>query len=687
MIYLLETGICLSLLYLAYWLFLRKETYFNFNRMFLSGSLLLALTVPLLHLTLVIPQGSSLENPARRILGFRHGYEELVSMLDADFGTEPGIRHSAGRNRNRTMVEEAGRLPSGISQGSRPGGDSLSSQTSLALLPAKLSISELLFIIYLGGVIYFFARFVYLVIRLYLLANKNRVVRLDGFRMVEIEEEISPFSFFRFLFINQGVFNDSELQNVLEHEKAHIRQRHTTDHLFAHAFAVFQWFNPFAWQIRKALKTTHEYIADRQVINGGIERLDYQALLLRQVIGYHSVELVNNFNLKPIKKRIAMMNKNKSGLSAKLKATLVAPFAILLFFLFADFTLKGTGNGLSVNDPDLSGLWIKQTQDDFGDAIYIRESSFSFSKGIEIRDFHLKVGADALVLSERADSPGTSLRYQLEGDKLSLWWSNVEGTTYVRSSAKNTLDHYLSQCKQEIDLPYISHYRLMEPETSLCRISFGKDGGKGYTATFNGKGVSMQEITGLIEKEREKIFLMDQPLFTVMFLVDREVPMSQVDRIRQELRKTGSLHIAEGGYPHGDLELSPLIYHAVGLPRLLPPLNAKTLDKKEMEKLGGDLYTIDLSARNLSPREVDEGLQAHIGNSKEGKYVVSLEYDGEIPYGQYVEAVDMVWNVVYRFREGLSQKNYSLSYDELGPDLQREIRKAYPMALSENMHK
>jgi len=42
--------------------------------------------------------------------------------------------------------------------------------------------------------------------------------------------------------------------------------------------------------------------------------------------------------------------------------------------------------------------------------------------------------------------------------------------------------------------------------------------------------------------------------------------------------------------------------------------------------------------------------------------------------------------VVYRFREGLSQKNYSLSYDELGPDLQREIRKAYPMALSENMH-
>lgn len=34
-----------------------------------------------------------------------------------------------------------------------------------------------------------------------------------------------------------------------------------------------------------------------------------------------------------------MMNKAKSGLPAKLKATLVAAFAILIFFLFADFTL------------------------------------------------------------------------------------------------------------------------------------------------------------------------------------------------------------------------------------------------------------------------------------------------------------------------------------------------------------
>src|SRR5210317_158169 len=94
MIYLLETGICLSLLYLAYWLFLRKETYFNFNRLFLVGSILLALAVPLFHLSISIPQGSSLESPARGVLKFRKGYGEMIRYMDADFGTEPGLKHT-----------------------------------------------------------------------------------------------------------------------------------------------------------------------------------------------------------------------------------------------------------------------------------------------------------------------------------------------------------------------------------------------------------------------------------------------------------------------------------------------------------------------------------------------------------------------------------------------------------------
>ena len=688
MIYLLETAICLSLLFLAYWLFLRKETYFNFNRMYLVGSIVLSLLVPLLHLNLEIPLGSAWEKPARGISSFRTGYGELIRMLDADFGTEPGKEHLlSGHDRNIASDAngEIGILPREGRHGEQRGAGFDESGGYQDPGKGKTSLSELLMFIYIGGVVYFLARFAYLVIRLYLLAIRNRVSRQDGFRMVEINEEISPFSFFRFLFINSKSFADSEIEHVLEHEKAHIRQRHTTDHLFAHGLAVFQWFNPFAWQIRKALKTTHEYIADRQVIDRGFERIDYQALLLKQVIGYHSVELVNNFNLKPIKKRIAMMNKTKSGLPAKLKATLVAPFAILVFFFFADFTLKDTVGDSAVPGPDLSGLWIKQTGNEFSNALHIRNNRFSFTEGIEIREFYFQMESDALLLSQAQGSAGTRLPYEVEGENLIIWWNKAQSTTYVRTPADNTLDHYLSQWNQDIDLPYISHYRLLEPEESLCRIGFGKGLAGKNAVTFNGRAVALDELSGLIEKERENVFFLDQEQFTVMFLVDREVPMSQVDMIRQELRKTGSLHIAEGGYPHGDLELSPLIYHTVGLPRLLPPLNAKTLDKKEMDKLGARLHTIDLAKRNTTPRDLDNGLREFIAAHGDGKYVISLEYDGEIPYGQYVETVDMIWKTVYAFRDQLATERYNVSYDKLGDELQREIRKAYPMALSESM--
>jgi hypothetical protein len=83
---------------------------------------------------------------------------------------------------------------------------------------------------------------------------------------------------------------------------------------------------------------------------------------------------------------------------------------------------------------------------------------------------------------------------------------------------------------------------------------------------------------------------------------------------------------------------------------------------------------------------LDQGLREFIAAYYDGSYVISLEYDGEIPYGQYVETVDMIWKTVYGFRNKLATERYNVSYDKLGDELQREIRKAFPMALSESMN-
>jgi hypothetical protein len=683
MIYLLETGLCLSLLYLAYWLFLRKETYFNFNRLFLVGSLILALIVPLVHMSFMIPQGSSLERPARNITKFRSGYEEMIRWIDADFGAEPGREHSVGNSKGlNPQMDERGQIPVAGAHGSQMENAGAETGKQKAGWRNNFSFSRILLFIYIVGVVYFLSRFIYLVVRLFLLAKRNRVTRQAGFRMVEIQEDISPFSFFRFLFINNRSLDESELDHVLEHEKAHIRQKHSMDHLFAHTLAIFQWFNPFAWQMRKALKTTHEYIADRQVLGKGIELFDYQSLLLKQVIGYHSVELVNNFNLKPIKKRIAMMNKTRSGMPAKLKAMLVVPFAMIIFFLFADFTLKGSSSPAAPSK-ELSGLWIKQGEDNFSKSLLIKDSRFIYSEGMEIRDYFLKTEGNSLILSEREGIPGTSLEFEQHGDELIIWWTDSQKSSYVKSKAGNTLDHYLEVNEITADLPSISKYRLLE-ENLVYRISYGKDAGGGTSLAFNGKSFTLIDLEELVQKEKNQVSKLDQNSLAALFLIDRTIPMVLVTQVRQEMRKINALHIAEGGYPHGDMDLSPLLYNTVGLPRLLPPLNAKILDKKEVEKRGGIIYTVDLVARNTTPRDVDEGLQQFIRTNKGGKYVISLEYDGAIPYGQYVEIVDMIVNVIYRFRNELSLEKYRVAYEQLGDELQREMRKAFPMALSES---
>jgi len=690
-IYLFETGLCLSLLYLAYWMFLRKETYFNFNRLFLIGSIILALTLPLLHLNFMIRQESSMEESASGILKFRNYYQELIGMIDADYGFEPGSRHSSGLPGG---INGTGELMEGLGGESALRMESEDEPVATRNAGSPLRIPALLLLlIYLAGVAWFLVRFIYLVTRLFIFARRYGYTNFSGFRLVNIEEDISPFSFFKYLYINKNTLSEDELHNVLEHEKAHISQRHSLDHLFAHALAVFQWFNPFAWQIRNALKTTHEFIADRQVLDRGFALVDYQTLLLKQVIGYHSVELVNNFNLKPIKKRIAMMTKIRSGRPARLKAMLVIPFAIVLFLLFADFTVKGPDDQTMnlqtlVKQRKMSiqmeGLWKKTGQDEAAKILLFKGSKVSLlENGSGIREYFWRTEGEIIILSGQKDGPGTTLKFSGNNKQMNIWWNDVGGTAYQKTAFDNTLDLFLNRQGMKIELPMISKYRILEKQDLVYKICLSNKEGR-PSLTFNNEKINMGQLAGKVEAEQARHNKLDVNKLTGVLYADKNMPMKEVSGIRQLLREINALKLADAGYPHkSGMEVSPVLYHTIALPRLLPPMDAKIMDKEEVEKMGTALYVIDLTARNSTPADVHKGLTEFIKQHDGGKYVFSLEYDGEIPYGQYIEAVDMVFSVVYEFRDKLAMKEHGVKYLELGPDLQKKIRKVYPMVLSE----
>ena len=73
-----------------------------------------------------------------------------------------------------------------------------------------------------------------------------------------------------------------------------------------------------------------EFLADRAVVHSGFDRKNYQYHLLRLSYGVNIGQIVNNFNVSPLKKRIMMMNKKKSRHAGALKYALLLPVAGLL---------------------------------------------------------------------------------------------------------------------------------------------------------------------------------------------------------------------------------------------------------------------------------------------------------------------------------------------------------------------
>jgi hypothetical protein len=55
------------------------------------------------------------------------------------------------------------------------------------------------------------------------------------------------------------------------------------DILLAELFVIFNWYNPFAWLIRFSIRQNLEFIADQQVLAGGMDRKSYQYHLLEVV--------------------------------------------------------------------------------------------------------------------------------------------------------------------------------------------------------------------------------------------------------------------------------------------------------------------------------------------------------------------------------------------------------------------
>jgi bla regulator protein blaR1 len=160
---------------------------------------------------------------------------------------------------------------------------------------------------------------------------------LDKARLVLLDTPTAPYSFGRYVFVNQAAYLQGQVpQPVLQHELAHVAQKHTYDILFLEILTIFYWFNPILWLYKKPLQLNHEFLADAAVLNSGQDIAAYQYLLIA-----HTQNSCNNYTLAApfsysfTKKRLQMMTKANAPYMAICRQLAVLPVLALAIALFS----------------------------------------------------------------------------------------------------------------------------------------------------------------------------------------------------------------------------------------------------------------------------------------------------------------------------------------------------------------
>lgn len=281
MIYSLKVGVCLAVFYLFFKLLLSRETFHRFNRTVVLGALSLSFVLPVCVITVtrelpVLPDFAAADFPVP--------FSEEVS--------EP-------------MAE-------------------------------PFPWERLAGALYLAGAMAMFVATAVSVCRVLRVVRNGRRERLeDGTVLVRVPQTVTPFSWWRYIVISEADYAGCGVE-IITHERAHLRLRHSLDLLATDLAGCLQWFNPAMWLLRRELRAIHEYEADEAVLNSGVDARQYQLLLIKKAAGGRWYSVANSFNHSKLKNRITMMLQKRSSRWAGAKALFVVPLAGLALGAFAE---------------------------------------------------------------------------------------------------------------------------------------------------------------------------------------------------------------------------------------------------------------------------------------------------------------------------------------------------------------
>ena len=302
-IYMLESSLCMAGFYLVYRFLLAQDTFASRNRIYLLVSTFISMLIPLLNFSL---------------------NEEVITAT------------------NQFVWELENSFYNEFVQAKE-----------LEVKASSFSLLSLLIGIYFLGLSIALSRIAKHVIHLVKLIQANEIKIINGFKVVSVNENSSPYSFFGYIFLNPKNITQSEQNHVLLHESIHARQAHSLDLIFIELLKALLWFNPFIYFIKRSLIEMHEYLADRECLNEGVDKISYQTALLKSVESQMMLALTSSFNSSLTLKRIKMIKKINTSQIANLKLLFAIPVLLigLLSFGFTEIPAPIVKGNLNAYEP------------------------------------------------------------------------------------------------------------------------------------------------------------------------------------------------------------------------------------------------------------------------------------------------------------------------------------------------
>ena len=397
-LYFIKAGMLLLLFLSAYYFFLRKETFFKSNRWFLLFGLVISVLLPVVTFkkTIWVEPAPIIENIAP--------YKLDSSPIVAADVTSKTTRSEPEKN-------------------------------------LEIDWFWIGLAIYAIGILALLIKFALDYFALKKVLKGKTIHSQEDYKFVNVKENIAPFSYFNYIVYNPALYNQVELENILEHEKVHCSQNHTVDVLIARLFCIAFWWNPFVWLYKKAIVQNLEFIADSDAFKNISDKKAYQFTLLKITTHDSCVAISNHFFQSLIKKRIVMLNKNQSNRWKSWKYAIIVPALALFMWQFqtkvvaqekaTNVITTSNGSTVSANSKEIIEMsWNKNTSD----KEFENDSKAMKKEGVIMKFSKIKRNKKGEIIAIKIaykDNLGNEQVKQLSGKK------SIEPIVFIREIDRN----------------------------------------------------------------------------------------------------------------------------------------------------------------------------------------------------------------------------------------------------------